>query len=101
MNVIIRGYKNGDLDFEDRLDDLPDRDDPQGAWVLDLAARHARRLMAFPHMIEIEFPDEPDEMKRFFRFGTDPSRMRMPIPLEEKRMANTDVTAGQHLQLAL
>ena len=77
MRVILRGFKNGKLDFEEHLE-APERDDPRGQWVMDLAARHARRLMGSHHMIEMEFPDEPDVRQRFLRFGTDPSRMVSP-----------------------
>ena len=38
-------------------------------------------LRAGPHMIEFEFPDLP-EAERFFRMGTDPSMMTLPIALK-------------------
>lgn len=78
MRVIIRGWKNGVPDFEDHYDNVPEKDDVRGQWVLDVAGNHARRLMDSPHMIEIEFADEPDPLQRYVRVGTDPSMMVNP-----------------------
>ena len=78
MRVIIRGFLNGTLDFEEHFDAS------EGGWE-DLATKHARRLMGGPHMIEIEFPDDPDPLQRFFRFGTDPSLMVQPRVMKLKQ----------------
>lgn len=48
-----------------------------------LAAKHAKAMVAHElHMIEIEFLDEPNPLERFFRFGTDPSGMVIPIAVD-------------------
>lgn len=89
MRLIIRGYayeirrRRGHKEFvafkrfEEPLD--------VNALTLDeilpeLAERHAASLVNDPlHMIEIEFPDEPDENQRFVRFGSSPVGMAMPV----------------------
>lgn len=48
----------------------------------EIAERHAEELAAHPHMIEIEFLDEPNPNARFFRFGTDPGGMVAPIKFD-------------------
>jgi hypothetical protein len=48
-----------------------------------LAERQIKRLIEYPkHMLEIEFLDEPDLNQRFFRFGTDPRGMVLPISIK-------------------
>ena len=82
--VMIRGYRRGALVFAEPLE-IGDND---GALEV-IAEKHAVRLMAddTPHMIEIEFLDEPDVDARFFRIGTDPSRMVKPKPIMTKEEA--------------
>ena len=48
-----------------------------------LAQRHAEAmaLLDAPGMVEIEFLDEPDPLQRYFRIGTDPAGMVMPIEI--------------------
>jgi hypothetical protein len=77
MKLAIRGYHGKSLIFEDRVD-VEGRDE-----VLPyFAEKHAKLLSGAPHMIEIEFLDEPDPLQRFFRFGTDPSGMVIPIEVK-------------------
>ena len=83
IRLAIRGYVGRTVVFEDRVDvPFPDL----GTLLPTLAEQHATKLAAHDlHMVEIEFLDEPNEQERFFRFGTDPSGMVMPIafPLGE------------------
>jgi hypothetical protein len=77
IRLAIRGYAAGMLQFEDLLEAGEDkiRD-----VLPDLAEKHAEALLEHRlHMIEIEFLDEPNPLERFFRFGSDPSGMVMPI----------------------
>lgn len=43
-----------------------------------LGEKHAKLMKGSPHMIEIEFLDEMNPKERFYRFGTDPTRMVKP-----------------------
>lgn len=45
----------------------------------ELAEKHIQFLADYPdHVVELEFPDEPNPLERFFRFGTDPRGMVKP-----------------------
>lgn len=63
MKVAIRGYKKGYKIFEERVDEELDDE--------SLKRLDAKLLANAPHMIEIEFLEELDPLRRFFRFGTD------------------------------
>lgn len=83
MRLAIRGFAPGrQLVFEDSIEiaeDLRDR------VMQDLVLKHARAMAAHDrHIIEIEFLDEPDREKRFFRFGTDSRMMTKPVALDLK-----------------
>jgi hypothetical protein len=77
IRLAIRGYTGDQVVFED-LVTLPVEDLEK--LLPNLASEHAHKMAAHElHMIEIEFLDEPDANQRFFRIGTDPSGMVMPI----------------------
>jgi hypothetical protein len=46
-----------------------------------IAKRHARLVGDRPFMLELEFLDEHDPLARYFRFGTDPAGMVIPIEI--------------------
>lgn len=78
IRVAIRGFAQGELQFEDVVE-LPDEAAIKHL-LPGLAEKHAAALADHRlHMIEIEFLDEPDPQERFFRFGTDPSGMVIPM----------------------
>jgi hypothetical protein len=73
VKVAVRGYAGKQLVFQEFFD--VDWDN-----VADMASRHVLMMTQYPnHLIEIEFLEEPDPSQRFFRFGTDPAGMVMPI----------------------
>jgi hypothetical protein len=75
MRVAVRGYVGYDLIFQE-IHEVEEVD------LEKLAFDHAKMLAYTKHMIEFEFLDEPDPLKRFFRFGTDPTRMVDPMGLK-------------------
>lgn len=78
IRVAIRGFAQGELQFEDVVE-LPD-EAAMEHLLPGLAEKHARALANHQlHMVEIEFLDEPDPLQRFFRMGTDPSGMVIPM----------------------
>ena len=77
IRLAIRGYAAGKIQFEDRVE-LDERGMEQ--LLPGLAEKHARAMAEHElHMIEIEFLDEADPLARFFRIGTDPSGMVLPL----------------------
>jgi hypothetical protein len=79
MKLAVRGYKDSVQVFEDRIDiDLGDKSE-----MTRLVREHIMAVADHEnHMLEIEFLDEPDPLKRFYRFGTDPSLMVDPIRVD-------------------
>lgn len=78
--LAIRGFAGGCLRFEDLLDA---NDDEIEKLIPSLAEKHVNSFRDRElHMIEIEFLDEPNVNERFFRFGTDPAGMVMPIAVD-------------------
>lgn len=73
--IMVRGYAGRALLFQEKVDTEALGQDA----MRKLAEEQLERVTPFPlHMIEIEFLDEPDVNKRFFRFGSDTSRMVNP-----------------------
>jgi len=88
IHLAIRGYAAGVLQFEDLLEAGEDK---LQELLPDLAGKHVEALLEHRlHMIEIEFLDEPNPVARFFRFGSDPSGMVMPIMVILSKDADAD-----------
>ena len=76
MRIIVRGYGDGKLVLEQRLETTIE-------MLTPIAERQVETLAQYElNMIEIEFLDEPDPLQRFMRFGTDPRRMVQPHGIE-------------------
>lgn len=75
--LAIRLYLAGRLDEEIVVD-------AETADLEALAREHAERacVSGKPHLVEMEFLDEADQMQRYYRFGTDPSRMASPLKVK-------------------
>lgn len=79
VRIAIRGFAKGRIIFRDFA---TIGDDDLENLLPSLAAKHAERMAAHElHVIEVEFLDEPNKNERFFRFGTDPSGMVLPLGL--------------------
>lgn len=82
VRLVTRVYVNNALHSEDRIEC---EFEALQHLLPNLATKHALlSLGGQPIMIEIEFLDEPDENERFFRIGTDPRRMVLPVPINDK-----------------
>ena len=80
MRLAIRTYKRGVLQTIERIEVSPD----DFANVMEnLADKHAEAMIETPGHVEIEFLDEPNVNERFFRIGTDSSRMVKPVDLDD------------------
>lgn len=79
LRLMIRGYIAGVKQFEEPVNCTPGDD------LELLVTRQVANLCGKPggyfHMIEIEFLDEPDPMQRYFRVGTDPEMMVIPMEI--------------------
>jgi len=82
MRVIVRGFKRAGnrraLIFQDHYEIDPAAPPP----FEKIVEQHAAMLRDGPHMIEFEFPDVPETEGRYFRMGTDPSMMVLPIQVK-------------------
>lgn len=77
MRFIVRGYRAGKLvaEHEHRSDQMA----PETV-IEELIAILGEDDS--PHMIELEFLDEPNPNERFFRFGSDPTLMVRPLEID-------------------
>jgi hypothetical protein len=81
IRVAIRGFVGRACQFQE-LVDVPEEDEALDKLIEEITKRHGAQMAAHElHMIEIEFLDDPDPEKRFFRFGTDPAGMVAPVAL--------------------
>jgi hypothetical protein len=80
MRAAVRGYQGNRKIFEETIEEPTDQAKQDRFWQ-EIGERYALLLGQAPHMIEIEFLDEPNPLERFFRFGTDPRGMVEPIAL--------------------
>jgi hypothetical protein len=78
VRLALRAWSEDKLVFEEKVG-VPEAE-------LDLVMRrqmeHLASILGGQHMIEVEFLDEPNPNRRYFRFGTDPGGMTMPIELD-------------------
>lgn len=76
MKIAIRVIVGGICQSEEVLDMTFEALTP---LLPRLAEKHCSMMIDRTGMVEIEFLDEPDGMRRFFRIGTDPSQMVAPV----------------------
>jgi hypothetical protein len=81
VRIVIRGFgPHGIRVFEDVV--TLNSEAEIEVFLPGLAEKHALALANYAmHMIEVEFLDETDPSQRFFRFGTDPGGMLLPIEI--------------------
>lgn len=80
IRIAIRGFAGKNVVFEDNIEI---EEHELESLLPKLAEEHAAKMKNHElHMIEIEFLDEPDPMERFFRFGTDPAGMVLPMGID-------------------
>ena len=76
MRIIVRGFGDGKLVIEERLEFIEPEE------LAPIAERQLETICAYEmHMLEIEFLDEPDPFKRFARWGSDTRGMIQPLAL--------------------
>jgi hypothetical protein len=79
--IIVRSFLQQVLQAEERVTLKTAREEKQ--LIPKLAEKHAEAMGAGRlDMIEIEFLDVPDINERFFRLGTNPAGMVIPIGLK-------------------
>ena len=79
MRLAIRVFFDGVKQREDRISlDMELLED----LLPKLAREHAEMMASRRSVVEIEFLDELNPEVRFFRMGTDPSGMVMPVAVD-------------------
>lgn len=84
MHVIVRGYAGNDRkrDLELIFRENAEMDGRNADFVKEIAERHAAFMAEHKRwMIEFEFLDIPEAEGRFFRFGSSPAGMVLPIAI--------------------
>lgn len=80
IRLVVRGYLGSELIFRQNLaldSALVD------SVIAAMAPKHSAAMAAHElDMIEFEFPDDPNPDERFFRIGTNPDGMVMPIEVD-------------------
>ena len=80
IRLVIRGFVGAKILFEDRVNVTEDQLED---LLPRMAETHAAAMASCElHMLEFEFLDEPDLNERFFRIGTDPAGMVMPVEID-------------------
>ena len=79
IRLAIRGYLGPNVLFENQVDM---EESALEELLPSLAEDHAHAMATHAlDMVEIEFLDEPDPLARYFRLGTNPAGMVMPIEI--------------------
>ena len=77
MRIAIRGYLGPTLQWTRRTEIGLNK------LAAELGTEHAQAMAdGMLDMVEIEFLDEPDVNQRFFRIGTNPAGMRLPVEIK-------------------
>lgn len=76
FRIVLRVYVRGQLRSLERVSRPISEID---SVITEMAEKHAEQCLREPTMIEFEFLDEPDPSERFFRIGTDPNGMLLPM----------------------
>jgi hypothetical protein len=93
IRLVFRGFSDDTLIFRETKE-IEEHD--MENVLPAIAVEHGCAMVTYPNVtIEIEFLDEPDVNRRFFRFGTTPARMRQPFEID---MAMSDEMKREALE---
>jgi hypothetical protein len=87
VRIRVRGWENKEKKFDEHIElesaaEINKR--------LPVIAQHHISMLADAKdwLVEIEFLDEPDPLQRFFRLGSHPTHMAVPIILNRREEMN-------------